>query len=77
MGQVGVGRVSLSALWSGFGFFDFARVGFWVFGYFLGSPSGQRNLGSGYARVKILCILQSILAGSGKKYQNSDKDAKN
>ena len=26
---------------SGFRFFDFARVGFRVFGYFLGSPSGH------------------------------------
>ena len=67
MGQVGVGRVSLSALGSGFGFFDFARVGFRVFGYFLGSPSGRRNIGSGYARDKKFCILQSILAGLGKK----------
>ena len=59
-GQISrVGRVSCSALWSGFGFFDFARVGFWVFEYFLGSPSGQ-------ARVKIVCIFQSILAGSCK-----------
>ena len=65
--KVGVGRVNLLPLGSGFGLFDFARVGFWFFGYFLGSPSGQRNLGSGYARFKILCNLQSILAGSGKK----------
>ena len=58
--EVGVGRVSFSALGSGFGFFDFARVRFRVFEYFLGSPSGQ-------ARVKFFCIFQSILARSGKK----------
>ena len=41
---VGVGRVSFSALGSRFGFFDFARVGFRVFEYFLRSPSGQAGL---------------------------------
>ena len=39
---IGVGRVSFSALGSGFGFFDFARVGFRVL-----------NIFSGHLRVKL------------------------
>ena len=45
--KLGVGRASFSALGSGFGFFDLARVGFWIFGYFLGSSTGLRNIGLG------------------------------
>ena len=49
-----MGRVSFSALGSGFGFFDFAQVGSQVFDFFfgskekfLGSPSGQKYICSG------------------------------
>ena len=54
---VGVGRVSFSALGSGFGFLDFARVGFRVKEIWFGSSSGHF----------FFCIFQSILAVFGKK----------
>ena len=50
---VGMGRVSFSALGSGFGFLDFARVGFRVKEILFGSS--------------FFCIFQSILAVFGKK----------
>ena len=41
---LGMGRVNFSPLGSSFGFFDFAWVGFQVFGFFL----GLRNFGFVY-----------------------------
>ena len=83
-----MGRVNFSSLGSGFGFFDFARVGSRVFDFFfgskekfLGSPSGQKNMGSGQTRVKKFCIFDSkIIIGSIKTVKNDqklDKNAKN
>ena len=39
-----MGRVNFSSQGMGFGFFYFARVGFWAFGFFL----GLKNFGFGF-----------------------------
>ena len=54
---LGVGRVSFSALRSGFGFLDFARVGFRVKEIWFGSSSGQIFL---HFSVNFGCIWQQI-----------------
>ena len=61
---VGVGRVSFSALGSGFGFLDFARVRFWVKEIWFGSSSGQIFL---HFSVNFGCIWQQISKISQKK----------
>ena len=61
---VGMGRVSFSALGSGFGFLDFARVGFRVKEIWFGSSSGQIFL---HFSVNFGCIWQKISNISQKK----------
>ena len=61
---LGVGRVSFSALGSGFGFLDFARVGFRVKEIWFGSSSGQIFL---HFSVNFGCIWQKISNISQKK----------
>ena len=62
--MLGVGRVSFSALGSGFGFLDFARVGFRVKEIWFGSSSGKIFL---HFSVTFGCIWQKISNISQKK----------
>ena len=55
-GGIGVGRVSFFLLGSGFGFFDFARVGSRVLDFFFGSKEkflGSLRVKKIYVRVKL------------------------
>ena len=53
---LGMGRANFSSLGSGFGFFDYARVGFLDF------SSGQGILNSGSLRVQVFFKIVHICA---------------
>ena len=76
-----MGWVNFSALGLGFGFSNFVRVGSQVFWYFfgskekfLGSPSGQINMGSGQTRVKKFYIFDSKNIIGSKKQSKMTKN---